>query len=260
LNSDSGISYTEFSYQVLQGMDFLELYQRYGCVMQTGGSDQWGNLTAGTDLIHKVEGKSVHLIATPLITNADGKKFGKSEGNAVWLDAELTSPYAMYQFWLNTDDADVIDRLKVFTFLSRAEIAEYEQKVLEEPFKREAQRRLAMEVTELVHSLEDATAAQDAAQALFGSGDLRQLSKDTLRAALMELPNAKVEKNVSLIDALVQTGLASSNSDARRAISQGAVSINKVKVEDEELLVQDLLFGEFALISKGKKSLAGLFF
>jgi len=119
LNSDSGISYTEFSYQVLQGMDFLELYQRYGCVMQTGGSDQWGNLTAGTDLVHKVEGKSVHLIATPLITNADGKKFGKSEGNAIWLDAELTSPYAMYQFWLNTDDADVIDRLKVFTFLTR---------------------------------------------------------------------------------------------------------------------------------------------
>jgi tyrosyl-tRNA synthetase len=260
LNSDSGISYTEFSYQVLQGMDFLELYQRYGCVLQTGGSDQWGNLTAGTDLIHKVEGKSVHLIATPLITNADGKKFGKSEGNAIWLDAELTSPYAMYQFWLNTDDADVIDRLKVFTFLSRADIAEYEQKVLEEPFKREAQRRLAMEVTELVHSLADATAAQDAAQALFGSGDLRQLSRDTLRAALRELPNAEVEKNVSIIDALVQTGLASSNSDARRAISQGAVSINKVKVEDEELLVEDLLFGEFALISKGKKSLAGLFF
>ena len=260
LNSDSGISYTEFSYQVLQGMDFLELYQRYGCIMQTGGSDQWGNLTAGTDLIHKVEGKSVHLIATPLITNADGKKFGKSEGNAIWLDAELTSPYAMYQFWLNTDDADVIDRLKVFTFLSRTEIAEYEQKVLAEPFKREAQRRLAMEVTELVHSIADAEAAQDAAQALFGTGDIRQLSKDTLRAALMELPNAKVEKNVSVIDALVQTGLASSNSDARRAISQGGVSVNKVKVEDEELRVQDLLHGEFALISKGKKSLAGLFF
>jgi tyrosyl-tRNA synthetase len=144
LNSDSGISYTEFSYQVLQGMDFLELYQRYGCVMQTGGSDQWGNLTAGTDLVHKVEGKSVHLIATPLITNADGKKFGKSEGNAIWLDAELTSPYAMYQFWLNTDDADVIDRLKVFTFLTRAEIAEYEAMVRDEPFKREAQRRLAL--------------------------------------------------------------------------------------------------------------------
>lgn len=260
LNSDSGISYTEFSYQVLQGMDFLELYQRYGCVMQTGGSDQWGNLTAGTDLIHKVEGKSVHLIATPLITNADGKKFGKSEGNAVWLDADLTSSYAMYQFWLNTDDADVIDRLKVFTFLSRDEIAQFQQGVLDEPFKRDAQRRLAMEVTELVHSRADAEAAQDAAQALFGSGDIRQLSNGALRAALVELPGAQVDRGVSVIDALVLTGLASSNSDARRAIAQGAVSINKVKVESEEQIVEDLLFGEMALLSKGKKSLAGLFF
>lgn len=260
LNSDSGISYTEFSYQVLQGMDFLELYQRYGCVMQTGGSDQWGNLTAGTDLIHKVEGKSVHLIATPLITNADGKKFGKSEGNAVWLDADLTSSYAMYQFWLNTDDADVIDRLKVFTFLSRDEIAQFQQGVLDEPFKRDAQRRLAMEVTELVHSRADAEAAQDAAQALFGSGDIRQLSNGALRAALVELPGAQVDRGVSVIDALVLTGLASSNSDARRAIAQGAVSINKVKVESEEQIVEDLLFGEMALLSKGKKFLAGLFF
>ena len=260
LNSDSGISYTEFSYQVLQGMDFLELYQRYGCVMQTGGSDQWGNLTAGTDLIHKVEGKSVHLIATPLITNADGKKFGKSEGNAIWLDAELTSPYAMYQFWLNTDDADVIDRLKVFTFLTRDEIAEYEVKVAQEPFKREAQRRLALEVTELVHSAQEAQAAQDAAVALFGAGDIRQLDEATLTMALNELPNAKVEKGVSVVDALVLTGLASSNSDARRAISQGGVSVNKVKIESEDTLVEDLLFGSKALISKGKKSLAGLFF
>ena len=140
LNSDSGISYTEFSYQIMQGLDFLELFRRYGCVLETGGSDQWGNLTSGADLVHKVEGKSVHLIATPLITNSDGKKFGKSEGNAIWLDAELTSAYAMYQFWLNTDDADVIDRLKVFTFLTRAEIQEYADKVAAEPFKREAQK------------------------------------------------------------------------------------------------------------------------
>ncbi|MEL0291939.1 MAG: tyrosine--tRNA ligase, partial [Aquiluna sp.] len=172
LNSEAGISYTEFSYQIMQGLDFLELYRRYGCTMQTGGSDQWGNLTSGTDLIHRVEGKSVHLIATPLITNADGKKFGKSEGNAIWLDSELTSPYAMYQFWLNTDDADVIDRLKVFTFLTRAEIAEYEKQVTSEPFKREAQRRLALEVTELVHSKQEAASARDASLALFGSGDL----------------------------------------------------------------------------------------
>ena len=260
LNSDSGISYTEFSYQVLQGMDFLELYQRYGCVMQTGGSDQWGNLTAGTDLIHKVEGKSVHLIATPLITNADGKKFGKSEGNAIWLDAELTSPYAMYQFWLNTDDLDVIDRLKVFTFLSRDEIAEYEKLVQDEPFKREAQRRLALEVTELVHSKTEAEAARDASLALFGAGDIRKLDQKTLRSALSELPNAEVDKGISIIDALVGTGLASSNSDARRAIEAGSISINKVKVDSTEAIVEDLLHGNLALISKGKKNLAGLFF
>ena len=259
LNSDSGISYTEFSYQVLQGMDFLELYQRYGCIMQTGGSDQWGNLTAGTDLVHKVEGKSVHLIATPLITNADGKKFGKSEGNAIWLDAELTSPYAMYQFWLNTDDADVIDRLKVFTFLTRDEIAQYEALVKDEPFKREAQRRLALEVTELVHSREDAEAARDAALALFGGGDVRTLDQKTLLSALSELPNAEVPMGVSVIDALVAVGLASSNSDARRAIEAGSVSVNQQKVESTEATVDDLLAGGLALISKGKKNLAGLF-
>jgi tyrosyl-tRNA synthetase len=260
LNSDSGISYTEFSYQVLQGMDFLELYQRYGCVMQTGGSDQWGNLTAGTDLVHKVEGKSVHLIATPLITNADGKKFGKSEGNAIWLDAELTSPYAMYQFWLNTDDADVIDRLKVFTFLTRAEIAEYEVMVRDEPFKREAQRRLALEVTELVHSRQDAEAARDASLALFGQGEIRALDEKTLHSALKELPNAEMQAGASVIDALVATGLASSNSDARRAIEQGAVSVNKLKIESEDAVISDLLVGNVALIAKGKKNLAGLFF
>ena len=260
LNSDSGISYTEFSYQVLQGMDFLELYQRYGCTMQTGGSDQWGNLTAGTDLIHKVEGESVHLIATPLITNADGKKFGKSEGNAIWLDSELTSPYAMYQFWLNTDDLDVIDRLKVFTFLTRAEIEHYEQLVKDEPFKREAQRRLAFEVTELVHSREDAEAARDASLALFASGDIRELNEAALKSALTELPHAKVEKGSSVIEALVATGLASSNSDARRAIEAGSISVNKVKIDSADAVLNDVLHGSYALLSKGKKNLAGLFF
>ena len=260
LNSDSGISYTEFSYQVLQGMDFLELHQRYGCTMQTGGSDQWGNLTAGTDLIHKVEGESVHLIATPLITNADGKKFGKSEGNAIWLDSELTSPYAMYQFWLNTDDLDVIDRLKVFTFLTRAEIEHYEQLVKDEPFKREAQRRLAFEVTELVHSREDAEAARDASLALFASGDIRELNEAALKSALTELPHAKVEKGSSVIEALVATGLASSNSDARRAIEAGSISVNKVKIDSADAVLNDVLHGSYALLSKGKKNLAGLFF
>ncbi len=260
LNSDSGISYTEFSYQILQGLDFLELYRRYNCVLQTGGSDQWGNLTSGTDLIHRVEGSSVHLIATPLITNSDGKKFGKSEGNAIWLDVELTSPYAMYQFWLNTDDADVIDRLKVFTFLSRAEIEDYQQKVAAEPFKREAQRRLAFEVTELVHSEAEAQAAQDASLALFGAGDIRQLDAHALRSALNELPNAEVAKGSLVVDALVATGLCDSKSDARRAIEQGGVSVNKNKITSEDAVLDDVLAGNQAVLARGKKALAGLFF
>jgi tyrosyl-tRNA synthetase len=260
LNSEAGISYTEFSYQIMQGLDFLELYRRYGCTMQTGGSDQWGNLTSGTDLIHRVEGKSVHLIATPLITNADGKKFGKSEGNAIWMDSELTSPYAMYQFWLNTDDADVIDRLKVFTFLTRAEIAEYEKQVASEPFKREAQRRLALEVTELVHSKQEAESARDASLALFGSGDLSTLDEKTLRSALAELPTAALKKGASIVEALVATGLAESNSVARRAIEQGAVSVNKEKISSEDDELGQLGNMPLAVISKGKKNLAGILF
>ena len=260
LNSDSGISYTEFSYQILQGLDFLELNRRYNCVLQTGGSDQWGNLTSGTDLIHRVEGSSVHLIATPLITNSDGKKFGKSEGNAIWLDVELTSPYAMYQFWLNTDDADVIDRLKVFTFLTRAEIEQYRAMVEAEPFKREAQRRLALEVTELVHSHAEAVAAEAAALALFGSGDIRTLDAQTLRSALTELPNAEVSKGSLVVDALLATGLCESKSDARRAIEQGGVSVNKIKIESESAVLDDVLDGNQAVLARGKKSLAGLFF
>ena len=162
LNSEHGISYTEFSYQILQGYDYLELFRRYDCTLQMGGSDQWGNLTSGTDLIRKVEGKSVHILATPLITNSDGQKFGKSEGNAVWLDSEFTSPYAFYQFWLNVDDADVIDRLKVFTFLTKAEIEDLAKQTTEAPHLRAAQKRLALEVTSLVHSAEAAQAAIDA--------------------------------------------------------------------------------------------------
>ena len=260
LNSDSGISYTEFSYQILQGLDFLELNRRYNCVLQTGGSDQWGNLTSGTDLIHRVEGSSVHLIATPLITNSDGKKFGKSEGNAIWLDVELTSPYAMYQFWLNTDDADVIDRLKVFTFLTRAEIEQYQQQVEAEPFKREAQRRLALEVTELVHSREEAVSAQDAAMALFGAGDIRSLDAKTLRSALNELPNAEVSKGSLVVDALLATGLCESKSEARRAIEHGGVSVNKTKIDSDTAVLDDVLDGNQAVLARGKKSLAGLFF
>jgi len=261
LNSDEGISYTEFSYQILQGMDFLELYRQYGCVLQTGGSDQWGNLTSGTELIRKVEGAHVHAVGTPLITNSDGTKFGKSEGNAVWLDPTLTTPYAMYQFWLNTDDADVIDRLKIFTFLSRAEIEELAQKVADEPFKREAQRRLAFEVTSLVHGVAATEAAIAASQALFGQGELADLDAATLEAALRELPNTTTTApSTTVAQALVDTGLTSSLGEARRAVAQGGVSVNNAKVEDaEQPIGSSVLPGDMVVLRRGKKTLAGVF-
>ena len=259
LNSEAGISYTEFSYQVLQALDFLELYRQYGCVLQTGGSDQWGNLTSGTDLIHKVEGVSAHAIGTPLITNSDGTKFGKSEGNAVWLDPNLTSPYAMYQFWLNTLDADVIDRLKVFTFLSRAEIEALATQVESEPAKREAQRTLAWEVTALVHGDAAADAVVAASAALFGNGDLFALDADTVAGATAELPQATVTADTLVTAALVESGLCSSASDARRAIQQGGVAINNVAVTAETDLVGDrTLAGGVSILRRGKKTLAAL--
>lgn len=260
LNSEAGISYTEFSYQILQGMDFLELYRNYDCVLQTGGSDQWGNLTSGTDLIHRAEGKSVHAIGTPLITNSDGTKFGKSEGNAVWLDASMTSPYAFYQFWLNTDDADVIDRIKVFTFLTRAEIEELAQQVEQEPFKRAAQRRLALEVTTLVHGEEATQAAIAAAAALFGQGDLAELDAQTLEAALRELPHTTTPKNTPVAQLLVDTGLSQSLGAARRSISEGGVYLNNNKIEaEDELLEGHVLPSGMAVLRRGKKTLAGVF-
>lgn len=260
LNSDAGISYTEFSYQVLQGMDFLELYRSRNCVLQTGGSDQWGNLTSGTDLIHRAEGVSVHAIGTPLITNTDGTKFGKSEGNAVWLDPALTSPYAMYQFWLNTDDADVISRLKVFTFLTRAEIEALEQAVAAEPFKRAAQRVLAFEVTSLVHGAPATDAAIQATQALFGQGDLAELDPETLEAALRALPNTTTFPQAQVMQLLVDTGLTKSLGEARRAITQGGVYLNNVKVTDEAAQIEgSVLPGGVAVLRRGKKTLAGVF-
>lgn len=260
LNSEAGISYTEFSYQILQGMDFLELYRNYDCVLQTGGSDQWGNLTSGTDLIHRAEGKSVHAIGTPLITNSDGTKFGKSEGNAVWLDASMTSPYAFYQFWLNTDDADVIDRIKVFTFLTRAEIEELARQVEQEPFKRAAQRRLALEVTSLVHGEQATQAAIAAAAALFGQGDLAELDAQTLEAALRELPHTTTPKNTPVAQLLVDTGLSQSLGAARRSIAEGGVYLNNIKIEAvDELLEGHVLPNGMAVLRRGKKTLAGVF-
>ncbi len=259
LNSEAGISYTEFSYQVLQALDFLELYRQYGCVLQTGGSDQWGNLTSGTDLIHKVEGVSAHAIGTPLITNSDGTKFGKSEGNAVWLDPNLTSPYAMYQFWLNTLDADVIDRLKVFTFLSRAEIETLATQVESEPAKREAQRTLAWHVTALVHGDSAADAVVAASAALFGNGDLFALDAATVAGATAELPQATATADTLVTTALVESGLCSSASDARRAIQQGGVAINNEAVTAETDVVGDrTLAGGVSILRRGKKTLAAL--
>ena len=259
LNSEAGISYTEFSYQILQGLDFLELYRQYGCVLQTGGSDQWGNLTSGTDLIHRVEGVSVHAIGTPLITNSDGTKFGKSEGNAIWLDPAMCSPYRMYQFWLNTDDADVVSRLKVFTFLTRDEIEEYERLVAAEPFRHEAQRRLAREVTAFVHGADATAAVIAASEALFGQGDLTALDAATLREALEELPNATVGSKTGVVQALVDTGLVASLSEGRRAIAQGGVSLDGVKVADETAVVTGGLPGGVSVLRRGKKTLAGVF-
>lgn len=262
LNSDAGISYTEFSYQILQGMDFLRLHENYGCVLQTGGSDQWGNLTSGTDLVHKALGVSVHAVGTPLITNSDGTKFGKSEGNAIWLDADLTSPYAMYQFWLNTDDRDVIDRLKVFSFLSRAEIEELERAVQDTPRLRAAQKRLAEDVTTLVHGPDQTAAVKVASEALFGKGELDGLDPATLESALRELPHASITASTSVAEALVATGLCQSLSEARRAIAQGGVSINNQAVDEDAALVGNprgpLLAG--LLLKRGKKTLAGLFY
>jgi len=256
LNSDEGISYTEFSYQVLQGMDFLELFRRYGCTLQTGGSDQWGNLTAGTELTRKATGTSVHALATPLITKADGTKFGKTESGTVWLDPELTSPYAFYQFWLNQADADVIGYLKVFTFFSRERIEELERAVAEEPFKREAQRVLAFEVTSLVHGPDAAAAVVQASQAIFGRGELAGLDEGTLDGVAKEVPSAQIAPGTTVVDALVAVGLVESRAAARRALAEGGAYVNNERIADDERVLAegDALEGGWIVVRRGKKS------
>jgi tyrosyl-tRNA synthetase len=259
LNSDEGISYAEFSYQILQGMDYLELFRQYGCVLQTGGSDQWGNLTSGTDLIRKVEGKAVHAIGTPLITNSDGTKFGKSEGNAIWLDAAMCSPYAMYQFWLNTADADVVERLKVFTFRTRTEIEELEKAVAERAHMREAQRALAYDVTSLVHGEAATDKVIAASAALFGQGELEALDEATLVSATSQLPSAKVERgSLDIIGLLVASGLVPSNSGARRTVAEGGAYVNNEKITDPDAVIDatKLLHGKYLLMRRGKRTLA----
>jgi len=266
LNSDAGISYTEFSYQILQGLDFLELYRRHGCVLQTGGSDQWGNLTAGLDLIHRVEGHSAHAFATPLITKADGTKFGKTESGTVWLDPEMTSPYAFYQFWVNADDRDVATYLKVFSFRSREEIETLEKGVAERPAAREAQRALAAELTALVHGAAQRDAVVAASLALFGRGTLEELDPGTLGAALAELRTVQVSASVDggalppLVELLADSGLCPSRSAARRAITEGGAYLNNARITDEAQVPgeSDLLAGRWLVLRRGKRHLAAV--
>jgi tyrosyl-tRNA synthetase len=258
LESQDGISYTEFSYQLLQALDYLELYRKYGCTLQTGGNDQWGNLTAGTDLIHKVEGATVHLLTTPLVTDSAGQKFGKSEGNALWLSPAMMSPYAFYQWWLNVEDASAVGMVKIFTDRSTDEVAELERLTAEEPFRRTAQRTLAADVTTLVHGAEATEAVQAASEALFGKGDLAALDERTLLDATGELPGAQVEAGTTVVDALVAVGLVDSRNAARRAIGDGGASVNNAKVADPERVLgpDDFLHGRVALLRRGRKSLA----
>ena len=258
LASQDGISYTEFSYQILQALDYLELYRAHGCTLQTGGADQWGNITAGVDLVHRVEGASVHALSTPLLTDSHGVKFGKTEGNAVWLSPDLTSPYAFYQYFLNVEDASVVRLLKVLTDRGRDQIEELEASVAGEPFRRLAQKALAEDITTLVHGAAATAAVQAASAALFGKGDPRALDARTLNDATAELPGAQVALGISVVDALVSTGLVDSRNAARRVLGDGGVSVNNTKVSDPDAVLgaADFLHGQVALMRRGRKSLA----
>ncbi|MEU8179022.1 tyrosine--tRNA ligase [Microbispora hainanensis] len=256
-----GLSYTEFSYQILQANDYLELYRRHGCTLQIGGSDQWGNITAGVDLIRRVEGAHVHALTGKLITKADGTKFGKTAGGAVWLDPALTSPYAFYQYWLNADDRDVVRFLKVFTFRTQEEIDELEKAVAERPAAREAQRALAEDLTTLVHGADELARVIAASRALFGQGSLAELDARTLESALAEVPKAVVPAlGAPYVELLAQSGLVESKSAARRAVKEGGAYLNNTKITDEEYVpsADDLLHGRFLVLRRGKKTVGGI--
>jgi tyrosyl-tRNA synthetase len=262
LASDQGISYTEFSYQLLQAMDFLQLYRRYGCTLQTGGSDQWGNLTAGLDLIHRLEPHAeVHALATPLMTKADGTKFGKTETGTLWLDPEMTTPYAFYQFWLNTDDRDISRYLRILSFRTREELEALEKVTGERPQARTAQRALAEELTVLVHGADQCAAVTAASKALFGQGDLAGLDEATLAAAVCELPNAEVSAlDRPVTELFAEVGLVASRSAARRTVKEGGAYVNNVKVTAEDAVVtaDELLHGRWLVLRRGKKNLAAI--
>ena len=258
LESDQGLSYTEFSYQVLQGMDFMELYKRYDCTLQTGGNDQWGNLVAGVELIRKALGAEAHAFTTPLVTKADGTKFGKTESGTIWLDAAMTTPYAFHQFWLNADDRDVDNYLRVFSFRSMEELAQLAQATQERAHERAAQRALADDVTCLVHGPAATKQVTQAAAALFGGGDLRALDLPTLQAAVAELPRATTSEPAPLVsDLLATSGIEASKGAARRTIRSGGAYLNNAKVqsEDQPLEPDDWLHGRFALVRRGRKTL-----
>jgi tyrosyl-tRNA synthetase len=261
LASEQGISFTEFSYQVLQAMDFLELQRRYGCSLQTGGNDQWGNLLAGVELIHKAAGLTAHAFTTPLITKADGAKFGKTETGTVWLDPAMTTPYAFYQFWLRQADEDAPHYLGVFTFRPAAELAELAQATRQRPQDRAAQKALAWDVTAVVHGETAARSAHDAAAALFGGASLERLDLGTLEAAVAELPRAEVGRtggDWSVVGALTASGIEKSKGAARRTLAAGGVYLNNAKVADPERRLEpaDFLHGRFALLRRGRKTLA----
>ena len=279
-----GLSYTEFSYQILQANDFLELHRRHGCTLQVGGSDQWGNLVSGVDLIRRVTGESVHAFVTPLITKPDGTKYGKTEGGTIWLSAEMMSPYAFHQFWLNRNDAEMPGLLRVFSLRSRAEIEELERELAERPAARAAQRALADEVTTLVHGASETAKATAAARALFGQGDLRDLDEGTLAAAIAEIPRAEVDSALRrwvvpaadegigregqaaegqvlpVADLMAACGIVPSKSAARRAIDEGGAYLNNVKITDIEAAPEagDFLHGKFLVLRRGKRTVGGI--
>jgi tyrosyl-tRNA synthetase len=261
-----GISYTEFSYMLLQSNDYVELHQRHGCALQIGGSDQWGNIVAGARLVRQKHGATVHAMTTPLVTDSEGKKFGKSTGGGnLWLDPEMTSPYAWYQYFVNTADADVIPYLRWFTFLTAEEVGELERATAERPHERAAQRRLAQELTTLVHGQSATDAVEHASRALFGRGELGELDESTLAAALREAGNDQVAElrpggPDAITDLLVATGLSASKGAARRTVAEGGVSVNNVRIESDDWAPQaaDFLHGRWLVVRRGKRNIAGV--
>jgi tyrosyl-tRNA synthetase len=261
--ASSGISYTEFSYQVLQALDYLELYRRNDCKLQIGGSDQWGNIVAGLDLIRKVEAGSAHALTVPLLAKSDGSKFGKTASGAIWLDESMTSAYEFFQFWLNSDDADMPKLLKVFSMKDKAEIERLIETVNTNPGAREAHRELAREMTTLIHGAEMSSQVEDAARALFGQGEISDLALKTLDSALAQLPKTQVKKGEpfpSWVDLLAATGVVDSKSAARRIVKEGGAYLNNKKVENEDFTPSkvDLLHGKYLLLRKGKRDLAAV--